>query len=451
MRLVSSSHPDDFNQQSLTLYRHPGSQPPSTHALPSSHARDAGLERLRIAGTLLVVWLHAAIAFITFPLPGLAWPVHQSSTSWPVNVSFWWVQCSIMPLFFTLSGVAAWYLIARKSGWAFFRHRSQRLLGPMLFATLVILPFELYLWAIGWVVTGRYPPTKLRSLKFSAQDAHDLFGFAHLWYLLYLWIHTVILLGMYELTQRIDIYFPSNGVRFQQAFKPYLWAIAGGAFYLATVGCWSSSPLMTLGFRHGFFPYLAHVAYYALFFGLGFHIGKRPELCTHLSGWRYLTTAISLILFTTAYPQIQASVASGLQNQHAVVTCAWLIPLIAIMTTLSALLWASRWQHPLSALERFTAGSCFWLYLAHHPVVGLVHLSFWQLDQTGLVMPTFVKAVLTFGLAGMFCLVSYEWCVRTTWIGRLLNGKTLPGWWEDDSYSNAITNSSPAPASRRAA
>jgi glucan biosynthesis protein C len=63
------------------------------------------------------------------------------------------------------------------------------------------------------------------------------------------------------------------------------------------------------------------------------------------------------------------------------------------------------------------ADASYWMYLIHLPLVlwlqiGVAELPFhWSLKWAGIV-------VLTVG----FSLLSYQWFVRTTWIGRILNG-----------------------------
>ena len=66
---------------------------------------------------------------------------------------------------------------------------------------------------------------------------------------------------------------------------------------------------------------------------------------------------------------------------------------------------------------RYVSDSSYWLYLVHLPliIVGQVLLR-------GLELPAMVKFTLLVAGATIILLVSYQFLVRYTWIGRLLNG-----------------------------
>ena len=72
---------------------------------------------------------------------------------------------------------------------------------------------------------------------------------------------------------------------------------------------------------------------------------------------------------------------------------------------------------------RYLSDSAYWLYLAHLPVVMGLQIWISDLDWAIIVKFTFVCTVTTGGL-----LVCYEWLVRYTFIGAVLNGrKKRPG------------------------
>ncbi|MFO1092008.1 MAG: acyltransferase family protein [Planctomycetaceae bacterium] len=91
-----------------------------------------------------------------------------------------------MPVFFLMGGFLAAQLFARLGPAEFLKHRARRLLVPFAFACVVILPLDLYAWLLGWVVEGRIPLQKLRSLKLGSRAR--LWGVAHLWFLEYLFV-----------------------------------------------------------------------------------------------------------------------------------------------------------------------------------------------------------------------------------------------------------------------
>jgi peptidoglycan/LPS O-acetylase OafA/YrhL len=65
----------------------------------------------------------------------------------------------------------------------------------------------------------------------------------------------------------------------------------------------------------------------------------------------------------------------------------------------------------------YLSAASFWVYLVHHPVVGLVHIDMkWLSPNSGAIVKTTIVFLLTSG----FCLLSYEGLVRRSALGRWL-------------------------------
>ena len=105
-----------------------------------------------------------------------------------------------MSLIFLISGVSTAYLLGRAGGLAFLGRRTWRLLLPLVFGMLVIVPVQPYVQGIG---TGYVHPGYLdflaRYYRFQPWPAGAFDGdthgitWNHLWYLAYLWTYTVAL------------------------------------------------------------------------------------------------------------------------------------------------------------------------------------------------------------------------------------------------------------------
>src|SRR5262245_17392758 len=137
---------------------------PSPAANPPTRAHF--LDALRAVGMLLVIMLHAAVPYLVEPMPRLLWSTRDRSPSPTVDALFWWDECFVMPLFFVIAGFAAAESYRARGGRAFLVQRTRRLLVPLLVGGAVILPVTFYIWAVGWVLDGRYPWHKLRTLAF---------------------------------------------------------------------------------------------------------------------------------------------------------------------------------------------------------------------------------------------------------------------------------------------
>jgi glucan biosynthesis protein C len=125
----------------------------------------AGLDVLRVFAAMAVVVLHASVPYLRIRMPGLVWPVGDNSSRW-VDAVFWGIEVMIMPLFLVIAGFLLWRSSRRLSPGQLVSSRAKRILIPLAFGILVILPIDLYIWTVGLVADGAVEPIKLKSLKF---------------------------------------------------------------------------------------------------------------------------------------------------------------------------------------------------------------------------------------------------------------------------------------------
>src|SRR6056297_209696 len=235
---------------------------------PDARPRIAPLECLRVAATAWVVLLHACVPYAAHSMPGLCWPVHES-TSRSVDLLFWGIELFVMPLFLVMAGFFALGLYQRWGAWGLVRHRFLGLMVPFAFAVIVLLPLSLYVWLTGWLIEDRIVPRKLRSLAFEGVTKQELWGFAHLWFLPYLFLYIVSYAGLARLWER---WRPSPLLRPPGRLVLGMLVIASAV----TIG-WV--PEVVFGFQHAFLPFASKWLYCGTFFGGGVWLAHRdPEL-----------------------------------------------------------------------------------------------------------------------------------------------------------------------------
>lgn len=382
-----------------------------TSILPASQPRYHGLDWLRAAAALLVIALHAGIAYTLNPFPGLAWPTHEPDPGGFVDAATWWINGWIMPAFFIMGGFVAAPMLDRLGPAEFARTRTRRLLLPFLFGCVLILPLDFYIWLLGWVIDDRIPIKKLRSLKLGPAG-QDIWGVGHLWFLQYLLLFSLAaaVIAARRSGALARLALPRLSNRWGLFLIPVLLALPGACVLYF-------QPRIVIGFRHSWYPLAANVLYYAPCFAAGWWLQRRVREGIDLARTAWLHLGLSVIAFTVLLPWVRQHVAGE-----------WTGTDRLLLTTLfSTFAWLSAWGWVCLSLKPcpppprwvgYLSAASLWIYLAHHPAVGLTQVALMRVP----LKPS-AKFAITFAAATALSLLTYEACVRRTWIGALLNGR----------------------------
>jgi peptidoglycan/LPS O-acetylase OafA/YrhL len=237
------------------------------------------LDWLRIAAFALLILYHIGMLYV-------AWPWHVKSIR-PVPAIEPLMLLSSpwrLTLLFLISGVAARHLLDRQRPGAFARDRLRRLLPPLLFAMLVVVPPQSY-WE---VVTrlgyqGDYWSFWARYLAFDRGFGLILPTWNHLWFVTYLLAYVLLAALARRFTGGSLPEWPWRG-------WPLILLPAGlFALYRATL-----YPVFGETHAFGDDPY-AH-AHYGTAFLIGFAIARRAAAWATLTAWRWPLLAAVLYL-----------------------------------------------------------------------------------------------------------------------------------------------------------
>ena len=222
---------------------------------PTDKPNFAGLDALRCFAALGVVLLHSCVPYLRYPMPGLSWSVSDSPHT-AIDILFWSIELFIMPLFLVLAGFFAWQTLQRRGPKVLFRGRARRLLVPLLFGAIVILPLDLYCWVGSWVAEGIVSPVKLKSLKLDHPLGEHLWGLSHLWFLQYLFLY-ITCLALFAMAAKRYPWI--------KEYQPGLRTSLGLTLAAATV-ILCIEPQVVWGFQHSFFPSPSQVALQRIIF-----------------------------------------------------------------------------------------------------------------------------------------------------------------------------------------
>ncbi|MEM1185046.1 MAG: acyltransferase family protein [Planctomycetota bacterium] len=235
--------------------------------------------------------------------------------------------------------------------------------------------------------------------------------FMHLWFL---W-HLCIFIGVYALLAIIAKRLP----RF--TLPSVLVATPLCLSFLIPLTAWTQSYQGEMGpaTTAAFIPFPKILLHYAVFFGFGVLMHASLRSVETLGRWwsGYLIAAAG-----SAVVMLSIRAEAGWIVDH---LDPWLVDALSFVTQ-STFAWTfifalmGIFRSTLNTPRpwvRYASDSSYWLYLAHMPLVLLGQVLIANIEAPGIV-----KLTLLVGVTTAILLASYQWFVRYTFIGRLLNG-----------------------------
>ncbi|MEM9110087.1 MAG: acyltransferase family protein [Planctomycetota bacterium] len=393
-----------------------------------------GFDALRGGAMLLGIVLHAAITYMERPMDGLLWPLSNQPTHVGFDVLFWWIHGWRIPLFFVMAGFFAAMLARRRGPAGFLKHRVDRILKPVIVASVTLLPIMYYLWGWGWLLEGRATGEEVWQFDFEDPGIEEHFiGPAHLWFLNYLIIFSLVYWAILKLRKSSPMdneptLGPARAWCFTSAFRPVVFAIPTALFLLADPGFY-------LGYHHviplsieqwGYET--AQIAYQCVFFVTGVYLFRLHREMDAMKKYAWAYLVLGSLVFTLVYGLKRAmdaasdGVAWYVQPVQAISIALFCWLMIWGLTGIGLTLLAK----PRSVV-RWLSDSAYWVYLVHLPIVALMMIVMkdWPVGP-------WVKFLIIVTAASVLTLVSYQQLVRYTVIGRWLNGpRTRPGTQTD--------------------
>ncbi len=393
----------------------------STEHVGASAKSLPGLDALRGLAALGVVLLHACVPYMNPKVPGLAWST-MDQPHWIASQCFWLIELFIMPVFLILAGYFAWISLKRSGVKRLIQSRTRRLLVPLGFGAIVILPADLYIWLAGWVADGKIPLRKMKSLKFADGVDQDLWGLSHLWFLEYLFLYMLVLGLAYAIYQRqpfVSRLFHFAAVGNRLFFPSVLFAVAGLTLLF--------HPEVVWGFQHRFYPVFSKWIYSGAFFAAGVCVATFDQEMRTLARFAVRNAGYALA-FTIPAMLLGNWHLSGGDQAFANLTLAITTTAAASFITVSLIGFAARFRQPIHRPWKYLAAASFWIYLVHHPILGLMQIDFkWMLPATSPVLKVLLGWVASVSLS----LLTYEVWIRKSRLGMLLGF--------NDSFTTAKT------------
>lgn len=379
------------------------------------------LDTVRGFALLLGVAFHAALSFMPGMIAGI-WAIVDRSQSVVLSDAAFVMHIFRMSLFFFIAGFFARMLYVRDGVRGFWSNRLKRILVPLIAGWLVMFPLIAWVWTVGIkkAYGGDAPPFEMPQVTAG-------FPFGHLWFLYYLLLLYVAILAVRAVVVMLD---KQGRVRdaLTSVVRWMLRTYAGNfllglplAACLLTVPVWvywQGIPTPD----HSLLPQLPSFVGFGTAMIVGWIVHRAPDLLVEMQS-RYLVhlalaavgSAICVWIMHTQAPL--TPVAPGVNRTvfvlaFAVALWSWVFGLVGA---------ALRFFNGYSPVRRYVADASYWIYIAHLPLVAAfqVWVAHWPLHWT-------LKYVFVLGASLAILFATYHLFVRSTFIGKMLNGRKYP-------------------------
>jgi len=375
------------------------------------------IDALRVLAFGLLILYHAGMLYVAPVADWQGMPLHSAHLAEWLQYPMLFVNRWRMELLFLISGLAVHFLRGRTGLGGLAWKRTLRLLLPLVFGMLVVIPIQSYVRGLtDHMIAPGFGAFLLRYWTHGYKD----YGltWAHLWYLPYLWLFTVLLLPLLPLLEsRPGQRLRAGCLRLRGAsllVHPVLPLFAYGVLLSwrypethALVGDWYA------------------LALYATMFFYGYVLGTDAGLWAELSRLRHATLPLALGCFA-AYECLDRFAAGFIHARAAVIVAKLLVVWLHYSYTWIAIATVLGWGHAL--LNRpfrwlaYAREAVYPWYVLHQ---SLLLLFAWQLMPRGLG-PIAEPALILLGTIGG-CALLHEYVIRRTrWLRPLFGLDATP-------------------------
>ena len=398
-----------------------------------SSERLHSLDFLRAVAMFLGILLHGMLSFTETPIP--FWAARDDERSPATDLFVFVVHIFRMQTFFLLAGLFGCLIYERYGLKGMLKHRFLRIAVPFLLAVLLVGPSLQAIWFFGEPSALRYLVRDVDPGRPVSESLAELFGsglfllrlpLAHLWFLYYL-IFCFILIVACIAIGRAAVK-TALGRLLHRGFCRLI-TMPGRTCLLAIPTALLLMAMKLWGFvdtPESWTPSVVVVSYYYFFFGFGWLLWTQRELLpTFTRRWQGSLLAANLLVLPGLLKLVFDAV-DGLRGEaptpgfgHHLATCY----LTGVYTWLMIGGLMGAFQHFFSKERqwvRYLADASYWCYIWHITLIVPM-----QIVLAHAPLPGLIKFGIIIGVSMTILLITYEWCVRYTFIGAILNGRKV--------------------------
>ncbi len=245
---------------------------------------------LRVGAMGLLLFYHTGRLF-----DEPAWHIKNAVLNIPIHIFNRFLDIWHMPLFFMLAGASVWFAFGKRSAGQFAGERVLRLLVPLVFGMLIIVPPQVYYERIfdgnfSGSFTAWYPNTFQGAYSMDNAASGNL-SWHHLWFLVYLFVFSLLLVVVFR-------YFRAEKRKALISRLASFFAKPGAIFLPAVLLVIINVPLRPIygGGNQNLINDWANFLFYIAIFFFGFMLVSEGRFLQTIRRTRYVTLAIAILL-----------------------------------------------------------------------------------------------------------------------------------------------------------
>lgn len=367
------------------------------------------LDWLRVIAILLLHLFHCAMPFIA----EWDWHLKNKETSYLVLECNYFVSRWRMPILFFISGIGTVFVLNQKSVKYFIWQRTKRLLIPLLFGMLVIVPPQVYFERIYKGIKYSSYLDFYPSIFTATVYPEGNLSWHHLWFIAYLFVYSLIAIPL------ILIFKSTKGKAFTNkiaAFCDKFGMIGFGLilFMASFLSFWYPNE------THAFVDDWAGFSRYFLFFIFGAFIGINPVFWKNLENNRrqnlkiafFSTILINYIRWNNIEPVWEISPSN--------LVWLFILTLSAWFWVISFLGYAKKYLNFTNKFLQFSNQAIYPFYILHQTFIVIIAYYIIQVQEdiiSKYLFLTFVTFILSLGF--------YVFLIKPYKITRFLFGMKI--------------------------
>ena len=332
------------------------------------------------------------------------WPKDPLATSIYLDYLEYLIHIFRMPIFFIMAGFFGAMLFYKRGRDRMIRNRVKRIFLP--FVVFLVLLYPITVFALDYVksiFSGSPNP-------FQESMGLDLLiptFTIHLWFLYYLFLITIFAVLLASLIGRDTKFGHALNRVSQFVFTNRIFRIPilGSIIFVLLVIVWNLAPPTPLSW----IPDMGSFLFYFFFYAFGWFLFKSRKTIPYFEHRAVINCILGTVFFTIGFifKNELGDIRRGVF--HAFSMAFFVYGLIGVF---------SRYYDYDSGIIRYLSASSYWAYLIHLPFTILIPGALFAFE-----VPAVVKFLITLSITSIICLISYQFMVRSTFIGVFLNGR----------------------------